>query len=583
MIKIALLLIIFANESSAYIRTSEDKTESITEHLKKGVTFRRLIDESNDPPCEMRPSASFQPEDYALALALVGGGECQSNDMCCITDYCCGQQCRNNEDTYKCEPLRQINEPCIVNDSCSTNRCWYTFYEPEDTDMMTAIWESYERGSRSIGLPFTDRRGLFTCSPAVEDLKSVGETCSRGAECVTDACNESTRTCQYACIGDNEGTHIATQQLDSIGINNWDGSEVEVITGIQQGSCAENQRCGAGHLSQYGSCETKYELGATCTYDSDCFSDSCRGSGGVYTCRGSLRENGQECNDGNDCVSNICSSATGLCAIACTSESECDGDYGCVYEGADRYCRPKYQDGEVCGVDGDCASNNCVPSEGRRICLSPQPTDDSFETVVSNNCGMSFSNRRGYTRDLGSGFNSADECIQEARSNGRCTGNAVLFYSSSYRCYCFTRCDVPDSVYEFSNLYSLYQYGECTGSPTVPRVCATRSPTRPPTRPPTPMPVAQAGSNQEDSSFETVEFSRRAINSYYGKALGRFSSPEECIVAARSDSECSLGVVSMAPRYATMFDCRCLNEGQCEFRSSSHFSVYQYGPGCDLN
>jgi hypothetical protein len=156
-----------------------------------------------------------------------------------------------------------------------------------------------------------------------------------------------------------------------------------------------------------GGCPTNCDDGEGCLQDDDCMSDHCDpdmtcGPGGDCSdgmqngdetdvdCGGSCKldcDDGEGCEDGDDCISTICDPKT----MTCTPAADCtdgvqNGDESDVDCGG-TVCDP-CPDGDGCDDDADCASGVC--DEPNMVCLPPACDDgvvNGDETDVD--CGGS--------------------------------------------------------------------------------------------------------------------------------------------------------------------------------------------------
>jgi hypothetical protein len=180
--------------------------------------------------------------------------------------------------------------------------------------------------------------GRNQCKP----LKALGQVCTRAGECASDRCNA------LKCAEANECT--------------------------RDGDCGAGRYCNLG-VATIGrnTCELELADGRPCTGDHQCTSGHCspfRPQDGQLTgiCyQPASKSAGQACEIDLECRSGGCNSQK---RCVCKSDSDCSSSQWCD-RGIDAHansCKPKLDDGEVCGTVGElgvghrCKSGECKVS-----------------------------------------------------------------------------------------------------------------------------------------------------------------------------------------------------------------------------
>lgn len=148
----------------------------------------------------------------------------------------------------------QHGEYCQYDNACADgDRCFAVYFDQNDNDWMQPL-EGREHLRPNIDSDHVRREVCYHNNTA-----AVGEPCERGADCQTDACNLSTRTCQYACIVGIEEDSYPTRNICVFNI----GEQEWRCNGIVDGQCSDDQTCGPSLKSRDGSCQPKFEVSCT--------------------------------------------------------------------------------------------------------------------------------------------------------------------------------------------------------------------------------------------------------------------------------------------------------------------------------
>lgn len=158
---------------------------------------------------------------------------------------------------------------------------------------------------------------------------------------------------------------------------------------------------------------------------------------------------------------------------------------------------------------------------------------------------------RSEIKNLGTSFKTAEQCIAAAKSDSRCTGSEIM-WSSSYNyawgCRCCSEtqtCPAATSDYYSNNNWDTYEYRTCQ---TIPENVTPNKGCR-----------------------------------YQSKYLGTsFTTPEQCMAAAKSDSGCTGGEIMWSDSYNYAWGCRCCSKhptcppGSSRYQSNNNWDVYKY-------
>ena len=201
-----------------------------------------------------------------------------------------------------------------------------------------------------------------TCSQGICTLKPAGALCTTSNECASGSCFSGVCECAFclynpaSCAG---GCALPNTCFDNrpstpnyCGVKKADG-----------GTCFVQDECVSGLCNQ-GFCTLKTP-GATCTNDSECASNSC--FEGICECTTFCTYNSTSCPQGcslpTECIA-VPGQYVAYCGIkeknggACYDDALCASDF--CNEG---FCTLKAS-GLSCAQDSDCASSNCLESDG---------------------------------------------------------------------------------------------------------------------------------------------------------------------------------------------------------------------------
>ena len=337
---------------------------------------------------------------------LEDGTACDDSDYCTINDICsdgiCGGDDRDCADDNTCtqdicdSELQQCTHPpentgtlcddgndCTVNDRCSdTGRC--VGGDPKSCDDNNICTED-------------------SCDPAVAGgcVNDVVENreCNDGNPCTENDYCDAQGMCQGGtepdCNDDNPCTHdfcgqYGCQHTGLSGMSCDDNDPCTVNDYCQTGvclgggdlTCNDNNTCTFDHcVTAEGGCVYDPVIGASCNDSNQCTqNDICvdDGNGGAECQGGSTRD----CNDDNDCTSEVCNPVSGceytnLDGTTCEDGNPCTENDSC-FGGV---CRPGT--GPDCNDNNDCTRDTCEPGTG--TCIN-EPLSMGTECSDGNAC-----------------------------------------------------------------------------------------------------------------------------------------------------------------------------------------------------
>ena len=342
-------------------------------------------------PCE---TASCDSDSNNCVVSTLSDGiDCDDGDQCTANDTCVSGTCQAGA-TIDCND----SQPC-TNDSCDPAiGCVNTAKSGDVCDDGSACTlgdicdEGQCKSTAPIDCDDENPCTVDTCTPdaGCKSTPTPGSSCDDGDTCTqTDTCDASGQ-----CIG-TDNICECSKNVDCIGvIDTCLGSPICV-----EGSCTadpstakecpiSDDACQPFECSN-GECIQVSTTGGPCTDGSLCTTgDTC--ANGV--CQGTAIE----CDDGNQCTTDSCNSATG-CTFA-AQIGDCDDGNACTT-------------GESCTASGTCAGGQPVSCEDNNVCTSE---------TCSPSTGCKYSNAFGACDDNDLCTNN-DFC-----SNGDCKGLPVI-------------------------------------------------------------------------------------------------------------------------------------------------------------
>jgi len=178
-------------------------------------------------------------------------------------------------------------------------------------------------------------------------------------DCITDdQCTGDDKCVFFSCgLQDNGDICVSSSDCKS-GRCEWDSFTCQSKLTVNA-ECNEDDDCGSnvctGGLGFIKGTCGKQSIGGTCLESSDCESGRCEGIIFPWKCEPKLND-GKECNESSDCISNEC--ILGRCGLKddgdfCILASDCESNI-CILAS----CGLK-NNGEFCALDSDCKSGSC--------------------------------------------------------------------------------------------------------------------------------------------------------------------------------------------------------------------------------
>lgn len=234
-----------------------------------------------------------------------------------------------------------------------------------------------------------------SCAPK----KVIGSGCGVDGECASGSCADG-----FCCDGPCDG---ACQACSSALTGGSDGTCGGIVDDVDNGLCdASGAGCsGASCRCDNGTC--KLGLGLTCSVDGDCASGECECADSGCSTR---KCNAVAC---PDCKFADASYADTTCS-GNRSGNGCTGCGDASCECAAGVCLSA--DGQVCAVDGECASANCE-------CANSGCTSKKCNAVACATCKYDASNYVDGTCSSGTTGNSCTGC---GVTSCQCSGGSCL-------------------------------------------------------------------------------------------------------------------------------------------------------------
>ncbi len=338
-------------------------------------------------------------------------GPCSDGDPCTTGETCIGVVCG-------------IGKPktCDDGNPCTKDSC-----DPAQGDCIAQPLA----GACSDGNPCTDSDACSggSCVGVPIDVKTA---CDDGNACTSDACNPST-----GCV------HL-------------------IKAG---GSCDDGNPCTGGDVCDAsGKCAGPTSTCA-CTTDSQCAATAnpclgvayCDKAAAPYACK-YKGGTAVQCDASGDttCAANVCSEATGKCALSAKNEGQpCDDGSACTTSstcqvGACTGAQPlQCNDGNPCTIDSCDAKSGCIytPTTGACSDENPCTTGDVCTTGVCKGTLKNCNDGLACTIDLCDGTgtcahapktgtcNDGDPCtLDDACSGGKCVGGTAAVCNDNNPC-----------------------------------------------------------------------------------------------------------------------------------------------------
>jgi hypothetical protein len=363
--------------------------------------------------------------------------------------FCAGGQCIDKG---------EVGDSCGFGDQCTSGIC----------NVLTGQCGECDSHGDCGSNAFCDF-GDSTCKPklsngsacAADDTVCASGICDTTTcvECVNapsqEGCDFSTQYCAFGSCNDKGGLGASCGFGDQCtsGICN-------VLTG-QCGDCDSHSDCGSNAFCDFGdsTCKPKLSNGSACAADDTvCASGICD----TTTCVECVNAPSQEgcdfstqycefgsCNDrgglgascgfGDQCTSGICNVLTGRCGD-CNSHSDCGSNAFCDF--GDSTCKPKLSNGSAClADDAVCASGICDSTQCVECVNLPTQEGCDFSTEY---CEFGSCNDRGAFGDS-CGFD--DQCESGLLCNATRTCVECDLFNGCFGA--FNRCTVGGTCEQF--------------------------------------------------------------------------------------------------------------------------------------
>src|SRR3989344_224316 len=251
-----------------------------------------LICGNKDAAClkDLNGNIVFPDSDLSISLAEIASGILSYENVACASNVC-------SPETLRCEGYPS-GHGCIHDTECESGEC--TGYVCE-----------------GVGLP------------------TLGESCSDSG-CVDDSSCDLNQRCESNACEDTTRTEDCSNNLDddSDKFIDCDDSECKFVSVCDQSTkCDLDNDCDPGLICEGSNCGGGNGVGATCTDNSQCITNSCSGSAG--------RAGVCLCAVNNDCISGE-TCQDGRCVTECVLDSDCSPEY--------------------------CTSIGCDPLSGQELC-----------------------------------------------------------------------------------------------------------------------------------------------------------------------------------------------------------------------
>ena len=352
-----------------------------------------LICGNKDAAClkDLNGNIVFPDSDLSISLAEIASGILSYENVACASNVC-------SPETLRCEGYPS-GHGCIHDTECESGEC--TGYVCEGVGLPTlgescvdSCIEPYICSNGICGGEGADCKNVdvgdnsLCVSNLCEETKGVFKCSVSG--CVDDSSCDLNQRCESNACEDTTRTEDCSNNLDddSDKFTDCDDSECKFVSVCDQSTkCDLDNDCDPGLICEGSNCGGGNGVGATCTDNSQCITNSCSGSAG--------RAGVCLCAVNNDCISGE-TCQDGRCVTECVLDSDCSPEYctsiGCDPLSGQELCSNNLDDDSDqltdCG-DDDC-SNNLYCGSGQCIvdtdCDPNKRCDDSGACVSVQSC-----------------------------------------------------------------------------------------------------------------------------------------------------------------------------------------------------
>ena len=432
------------------------------------------------------------------ASSQCGSGHCESG-ICCATGECC-------TDASDCDDsLCNETSVCNVDFMCVESNPHFCGYEDQEGDQTCSGDNRCDGAGNCLAVqtcsgPYAAVGNSFTCTADISVTQDCWDVCyspldgrcNYAYDCQDDACvpfglfpdgydcNEDDE-CDSGHCGDNglccaegeccktaedcsltqcqvgycTGNFVCDYQPISCGIEDTDDE-----IGDGSGACQDGNLCdGNGNCAAVEACDGAYLATGNYTCAADSVAETCyttctgrRQCADDYKCSGDaeciekIPNGGTGCESNSDCVSNYCTTATGICCdegLCCAEDDDCgaylcdETAFACVFS-----CDTSGVDSdEICRALGSyhCDNGNCNEDllNGEGPCNEPSDCTSGYCDADTGICC-----------DSGSCCASDDDCDGTlCGTDGRCTEGC----SDDSDCAGAFHCDESACVEDLSN------------------------------------------------------------------------------------------------------------------------------------
>ena len=302
----------------------------------------------------------------------VGSSTCEPANACGNGAVEAGEACDDggtaNGDGCSSSCLLENGEPCTNDNQCTSTVC--------DTAGSNTCEPANACGNGTVEAGEACDDGNTATGDGCDNscLLEIGEPCSNGPQCASGVCN--TGAMPPVCAppsGCGNGSLDAGEACDDGNNNNGDGCNASCLLEDLE-PCTDNSQCASNACDTLGSntCEPADMCGNGTVETGEACDDggTANGDGCNSTCE---LENGEPCNNNNQCASNACDT---LGSNTCEPANSC----GNGTEEAGEYC----DDGNTANGDGCNAS--CELEDGQPCADGTQCASGVCDTVGSNTC-----------------------------------------------------------------------------------------------------------------------------------------------------------------------------------------------------
>jgi len=302
---------------------------------------------------ELTPANNTDTEATTVML-LCGNGQVNPGEVCDDGNGTNGDGCNND-----CR--RSNGEDCTMDNQCSSGVCDPTsgVCEPANT-----CGNGRREGSEVCDDGNTTPND--GCEPTC--LLSIGEPCNNDNQCDSDECDTQG---SGECVPNGTcGNNVlnAGEICDDGNTTNGDGCDNNCRLSNGE-DCTNDNQCSSGVCDPTSDvCEPANVCGNGQIEGSEVCDDGNTANGDACASDCKL-PNGQPCDDDSDCSSGVCDPTSGVCEEAnrcgngrLEANEGCDDGNVANNDGCSTFCL--IEDGEPCDEDDDCASGTCDPQTG---------------------------------------------------------------------------------------------------------------------------------------------------------------------------------------------------------------------------